>query len=104
MTVCRRLTDLAVFELAGLDALARISLVRVNRLTDNGLLFLAEHCPSLEQLHLSYCDHISLDAVHFALRSLASLQKLSVTGVRSFNRKGVQRFSDAAPAVSLVQY
>ena len=58
--VCRHLTDMAVFELASLANLQRLSLVRVQKLTDNAVFFLAEHATGLERLHLSYCDRLSL--------------------------------------------
>jgi len=97
VSFCRHLTDMSVFELAGLSSLRRLSLVRVHKLTDNAVFFLAEHAPLLEHLHLSYCDRISLDAVHLLLKKLAELQRLTVTGMRSFKRKGVERFSDPPP-------
>jgi F-box and leucine-rich repeat protein GRR1 len=97
LAFCRHLTDMAVFELAGLDSLRRLSLVRVHKLTDIALFSLAEHAPSLERLHLSYCDNISLDAVHLMLKKLGKLQHLTATGIPSFKRRGVQRFSDSPP-------
>lgn len=97
--VCRHLTDMSVFELAGLSSLRRLSLVRVHKLTDNAIDFLAEHATSLERLHLSYCDRLSLDAIHLLLKRLVKLQHLTATGVPSFKRKGVSRFSDPPPCV-----
>ncbi|KAF8165544.1 hypothetical protein B0H34DRAFT_689516 [Crassisporium funariophilum] len=95
---CRNLTDMSVFELAGLPSLRRLSLVRVHKLTDIAIFALAEHATSLERLHLSYCDHLSLDAVHLLLRKLDRLQHLTATGIPSFRRRGVHRFSEPAPA------
>jgi F-box and leucine-rich repeat protein GRR1 len=96
---------MSVFELAGLSGLRRLSLVRVHKLTDNAVFFLAEHAPSLEHIHLSYCDRISLDAVHLLMKKLPGLQHLTMTGVRSFKRQGVERFSDPPPHVStLISY
>ncbi|KAL1661101.1 hypothetical protein GGF50DRAFT_105685 [Schizophyllum commune] len=93
---CRHLSDLSVFELAGLK-IRRLSLVRVHKLTDIALFALAEHAQTLERLHLSYCDRISLDAMHLLLKRLTNLRHLTATGVPACRRKGVQRFSDAAP-------
>ncbi|KAF8914187.1 hypothetical protein CPB84DRAFT_1811580 [Gymnopilus junonius] len=95
---CRNLTDLSVFELASLSSLRRLSLVRVHKLTDIGIFSLAEHAIGLERLHLSYCDHLSLDAIHALLRRLERLQHLSATGIPSFRRTGVNRFSEPTPA------
>ncbi|KAF9481822.1 RNI-like protein [Pholiota conissans] len=97
---CRNLTDMSVFELAGLSSLRRLSLVRVHKITDIGLYALAEHATELERLHLSYCDRLSLDAVHLLLQKLVRLQHLTATGIPSFRRKGVHRFSEPTPAVS----
>jgi len=94
---CRNLTDMSVFEFAGLKALRRLSLVRVHKVTDIGIFSLAEHATSLERLHLSYCDGLSLEAIHLLLRKLESLQHLTATGVPSFRRKGIHRFSDGPP-------
>lgn len=92
---------MAIFELAGLTGLQRLSLVRVQKLTDNAVFFLAEHAKGLERLHLSYCDHLSLSAMMLLLRKLPNLQHLTTTGVPSFKRKGIKRFSDPPPSVCL---
>ena len=97
--VCRNLTDMSVFELAELGNLRRLSLVRVHKLTDIGIFALAEHAVGLERLHLSYCDHLSLDAVHLLLQKLDGLRHLTATGIPCMRRKGVQRFSEATPPV-----
>ncbi|KAF7776662.1 hypothetical protein Agabi119p4_5055 [Agaricus bisporus var. burnettii] len=78
---CRDLTDMSVFELAGLAGLRRLSLVRVQKLTDLALFALAEQATLLERLHLSYCDHFSLEAIR----------------VSSMKRKCMQRFSESPP-------
>ncbi|KAF9464391.1 hypothetical protein BDZ94DRAFT_1162081 [Collybia nuda] len=96
---CRNLTDMSVFELAGLKDLRRLSLVRVHKLTDIAIFSLAEHATALERLHLSYCDRLSLDAIHLLLRKLEHLQHLTATGVPSFKKKGIHRFSDIPPMV-----
>ncbi|KAG6831395.1 hypothetical protein H0H92_010997 [Tricholoma furcatifolium] len=96
--VCRNLTDMSVFELASLKGLRRLSLVRMQKLTDIAIFSLAEHATCLERLHLSYCDRISLDAVHMLLSKRRELHHLTATGIPSFRRKGVERFSDPSPA------
>jgi F-box and leucine-rich repeat protein GRR1 len=93
---------MAVFELAGLTNLQRLSLVRVQKLTDNAVFFLAEHATGLERLHLSYCDRLSLFAVQHLLRKLVKLQHLTATGIPAFKRKGIKRFSDPPPSVSVI--
>jgi len=89
---------MSVFEFAGLKGLRRLSLVRVHKVTDIGIFSLAEHATALERLHLSYCDGLSLQAIHLLLRKL-ELQHLTATGVPSVRRIGIHRFSDAPPPV-----
>ncbi|KAJ4478308.1 hypothetical protein J3R30DRAFT_3480420 [Lentinula aciculospora] len=95
---CHLLTDLAVFELAGLPKLRRIGLVRVPNLTDEAVFALAERHATLERIHLSYCDQISVMAIHFLLQKLHKLTHLSLTGVTAFRQPELQRFCRAAPA------
>jgi len=91
---------MSIFELAGLQSLRRLNLIRLHKLTDIGVFSLAEYATKLERLHLSYCDHLSLDAIHLLLRKLDRLQQLTATGIPSLNRRrGVHRFSESAPEV-----
>lgn len=89
-----------MFELAGLPKLRRIGLVRVHNLTDEAVFALAERHATLERIHLSYCDQISVMAIHFLLQKLHKLTHLSLTGVTAFRQPELQRFCRAAPAVS----
>lgn len=98
--VCSNLGDLAVLELATLPSLKRLSLVQLRKLTDNAVFFLAEHTPTLERLHLSHCDGVSLDSIHHAIRKLSVLVHLSATGIPALARPGVERFSEQATQVS----
>jgi len=90
---------MSIFGFAGLKGLRRLSLVRVHKITDIGIFSLAEHATTLERLHLSYCDGLSLDAIHVLLRKLEFLQHLTATGIPSFRRQGIHRFSDVPPVV-----
>lgn len=94
---CSNLGDLAVLELATLPLLRRLSLVRLRKLTDNAVFFLAEHTPTLERLHLSHCDGLSLDSMHHVIRKLPELVHLSATGIPALTRPGVERFSERPP-------
>lgn len=89
-----------MLELATLPSLRRLSLVQLRKLTDNAVFFLAEHTPTLERLHLSHCDGLSLDSIHHAIRKLEGLVHLSATGIPALARPGVERFSERAPQVS----
>ena len=83
---CPRLTDMSVFELSGLAKLRRIGLVRVVNLTDQAISALADRHSTLERIHLSYCEHITVLAIHFLLQRLHKLTHLSLTGVPAFQR------------------
>lgn len=91
---------MSVFELAELQQLHRLVLVRVPKLTDNAVYHLGDHARSLERLHLSYCDRITLKAIHHLLRHAPRLNHLTATGVPAARRMGLRRFSDRAPEVS----
>ncbi|CCM04051.1 uncharacterized protein FIBRA_06210 [Fibroporia radiculosa] len=94
---CLRLTDMSVFELSSLQKLRRIGLVRVSNLTDQAIYALGERHATLERIHLSYCDQISVMSVHFLLQKLPKLTHLSLTGVPAFLRPEVQQFCRDPP-------
>jgi F-box and leucine-rich repeat protein GRR1 len=99
-TDCVLLTDMSVFELSALPKLRRVGLVRVNQLTDEAIYALGERHATLERIHLSYCDQISVMAIHFLLLKLHKLTHLSLTGVPSFRQSELQQFCREAPKVS----
>ncbi|KAK7060476.1 SCF ubiquitin ligase complex subunit [Paramarasmius palmivorus] len=95
---CVLLTDMAVFELSSLPKLRRVGLVRVSNLTDEAIYALAERHATLERIHLSYCDQISVMAIHFLLQKLHKLTHLSLTGVPAFRQPELQRFCREPPS------
>ena len=99
LTDCVLLTDMSVFELSALPKLRRVGLVRVNQLTDEAIYALAERHATLERIHLSYCDQISVMAIHFLLLKLHKLTHLSLTGVTAFRQQELQQFCREAPKV-----
>ncbi|EMD40882.1 hypothetical protein CERSUDRAFT_111463 [Gelatoporia subvermispora B] len=94
---CPQLTDISAFELANLQKLRRIGLVRVNNLTDQAIYALAERHATLERIHLSYCDQITVLAIHFLLQKLPKLTHLSLTGIPAFRRPELQQFCRDPP-------
>ncbi|KZT29305.1 RNI-like protein [Neolentinus lepideus HHB14362 ss-1] len=94
---CTHLTDLSVFELSTLQKLRRIGLVRVHNLTDEAIYALADRHATLERIHLSYCEQVSVIAIHFLLQRLRKLTHLSLTGIPSFRRSELQRFCRVPP-------
>lgn len=98
---CTLLTDMSVFELSSLPKLRRIGLVRVNNLTDEAIYALANRDATLERIHLSYCDQITVMAIHFLLQKLNKLTHLSLTGIPAFRKTELQQFCRAPPPVCL---
>jgi len=96
---CQYLTDLSVFELANLPKLRRIGLTRLNNLTDKAIYALGDRHQTLERVHLSYCDQITLTAIHDLLQRLQRLTHLSLTGNPAFLRPELQRFCRPPPDV-----
>ncbi|KIJ58308.1 hypothetical protein HYDPIDRAFT_55403, partial [Hydnomerulius pinastri MD-312] len=94
---CVLLTDMSVFELSSLPKLRRIGLVRVSNLTDEAIYALAERHSTLERIHLSYCDQISVMAIHFLLQKLHKLTHLSLTGIPSFRKPELQQYCRQPP-------
>ncbi|GAA97197.1 uncharacterized protein L969DRAFT_44274 [Mixia osmundae IAM 14324] len=94
---CPLLTDMSVQEMAaGLTKLKRIGLVRVTNLTDLAISALMQRS-SLERVHLSYCENISVPAIHALLQQLRRLTHLSLTGVPAFRRPELQLFCRSPP-------
>ena len=90
---------MSVFELASLPKLRRIGLVRVNNLTDEAIYSLGDRHQTLERVHLSYCDQITVMAIHYLLQKLQKLNHLSLTGIPAFRRPELQQFCRTPPAV-----
>src|SRR5277367_2726575 len=99
VTDCIHLTDMSVFELANLPKLRRIGLVRVSNITDEAIYSLANrHAATLERIHLSYCDQISVMAIHFLLQRLPKLTHLSLTAIPAFSKPELRKFCRPPPS------
>lgn len=90
---------MSVHELATLPKLRRIGLVRVTNLTDQAIYSLADRHSTLERIHLSYCENITVIAIHFLLQNLTKLTHLSLTGIPAFRRQELQQFCRSPPRV-----
>jgi F-box and leucine-rich repeat protein GRR1 len=90
---------MSVFELASLPKLRRIGLVRVSSLTDEAIYSLGDRHQTLERVHLSYCDQITVMAIHYLLQKLQKLNHLSLTGIPAFRRPELQQFCRTPPPV-----
>lgn len=72
----------------------------MTNLTDEGIYALVERHSSLERIHLSYCDQVSVRAITFLLNRLMRLTHLSLTGVTAFKTPELQSFCRPTPPVS----
>lgn len=101
LACCPQLTDMSVFEIASnLTKLRRIGLVKIVNLTDQAIYALVdrgERQPSLERIHLSYCDNLSVPAITYMLARVPHVTHLSLTGVSAFRHKDYQQFCRPAP-------
>ena len=91
---------MSVFELAALQKLRRIGLVRVNNLTDEAVYALTSRHATLERIHLSYCNQISVSAINSMLQKLPKLTHLSLTSIDAFMDPKFQQFCGQPPSVS----
>ncbi|GAA6047998.1 hypothetical protein JCM3770_006462 [Rhodotorula araucariae] len=97
LACCSNLTDVSVLELtANLPRIKRIGLVRVVNITDESIYALRART-SLERIHLSYCDNLTVGAVNEMLQALPRVTHLSLTGVSSFRKRALQQFCRAPP-------
>lgn len=73
--------------------------LQVQNLTDRAIYALVEKHTSLERIHLSYCDNITVPAVFWLLQRLDRLTHLSLTGVPAFLREELQSMCRTPPKV-----
>ncbi|TCD67495.1 hypothetical protein EIP91_012300, partial [Steccherinum ochraceum] len=97
VSYCSRLTDLSILEFGSLLELNRLIANNIPAITDNSVLFLADHALTIADLQLSYCPQISLEAFHTLILRLTRLEQLSMSGIPSFTRKGLKQFSESPP-------
>lgn len=78
--------------------------VQVTNVTNLAIQSLAQRSATLERVHLSYCEKISVPAVAYLLNKLPHLTHLSVTGIAAFRTPELQQFCRTAPEVSSTQW
>jgi hypothetical protein len=91
---------MSVSELAtNIPKLKRVGLVKVVNITDEAIHSLVERAATLERLHLSYCNNLTIPAVTYLLNKLPRLTHLSLTGVAAFRHPALQAYCRPAPKV-----
>ena len=73
---------------------------QVSNITDQAIYSLVDRHTSLERVHLSYCENISVPAVFWLLQRLLKLTHLSLTGIPAFRRPELQEMCRDPPEVS----
>ncbi|ODN75526.1 hypothetical protein L202_06652 [Cryptococcus amylolentus CBS 6039] len=98
LACCTNLTDACVAEIGeSMPKLKRFGLVKVNNITDEALYALVKKHTTLERVHLSYCEQLTIKGVAFMLNRLNGLKHLSLTGVSSFRVQELQSFCRPPP-------
>ncbi|KAE8540539.1 hypothetical protein D1P53_003489 [Cryptococcus gattii VGV] len=98
LACCALLTDACVAEIGeNMPKLKRFGLVKVTNITDDAIYSLVRRHTSLERVHLSYCDQLSVKAVAYLLNKLPHIKHLSLTGVSSFKVPELQEFCRPPP-------
>lgn len=97
---CSQLTDWTLIELATLQKLRRIGLVKCNLITDGGILELVrrrgeQDC--LERVHLSYCTNLTIGPIFLLLKNCPKLTHLSLTGISAFLRREITQYCRDPP-------
>lgn len=99
---CTQLTNATLEEMANLQRLRRIGLVKCSNITDDGILALARSRrgveDTLERVHLSYCSNLHLFPIYQLLRSCPRLTHLSLTGVTAFLRADITQYCRDPPS------
>ncbi|GME76278.1 unnamed protein product [Ambrosiozyma monospora] len=100
LACCTQLTNATVIELAQLQKLRRIGLVKCSSITDEGIIALADARyldDTLERVHLSYCINLTLYPIYKLLKSCPKLTHISLTGVSPFLRPDITRYCRDPP-------
>ncbi|ODV58523.1 SCF ubiquitin ligase complex subunit GRR1, partial [Ascoidea rubescens DSM 1968] len=101
LACCSQLTDVTVKELATLRRLRRIGLVKCYQITNEGILELVRirgNDDTLERVHLSYCQNLTIPPIFQLLISCPKLAHLSLTGIVAFLRNDIRKFCREAPS------
>ncbi|KAI8373510.1 hypothetical protein EDC96DRAFT_605741 [Choanephora cucurbitarum] len=97
---CHRLGDDSVAALAGLPKLKRIGLVKCHRVTNRAIFALTRYARtsiSLERIHLSYCEQLTVQAIAVLVLHCRHLTHLSLSFVPAFQHEEFQQFCRPPP-------
>jgi F-box and leucine-rich repeat protein GRR1 len=104
---CHKLGDDTVLALASLPKLKRIGLVKCTRITNRAILALTRNARtsvSLERIHLSYCDQLTVQAISVLVMHCKRLTHLSLSFVPAFQHQEFQQFCRPPPKEYNAEY
>ncbi|CAO3638473.1 unnamed protein product [Mucor fragilis] len=97
---CHKLGDATVAALAALPKLKRIGLVKCHRITNHAIMALTRNARtsvSLERIHLSYCEQLTVQAISVLVIHCRRLTHLSLSFIPAFQHEEFQRFCRPPP-------
>ncbi|KAI8070184.1 hypothetical protein BDF21DRAFT_344757 [Thamnidium elegans] len=104
---CNNLGDDTVIALATLPKLKRIGLVKCTRITNRAIMSLTRNARtsiSLERIHLSYCDQLTVQAISVLVIHCRRLTHLSLSFVPAFQNPEFQQFCRPPPKEYNAEY
>lgn len=104
---CHKLGDDTVIALASLPKLKRIGLVKCTRITNRAIMALTRNARtsfSLERIHLSYCDQLTVQAISVLVIHCKRLTHLSLSFVPAFQHQEFQQFCRPPPKEYNAEY
>eukprot|EP00062_Callorhinchus_milii_P019968 gi/632975100/ref/XP_007904038.1/ PREDICTED: leucine-rich repeat-containing protein 29 isoform X2 [Callorhinchus milii] len=79
LTACTKLTDASITKEIRFEELQALSLSLVNQITDESMVSIALHCPSLERLSVSHCSHLTDKGMMEVVRHTKRLTHLDIS-------------------------
>lgn len=104
---CHNLGDETVIALASLPKLKRIGLVKCTRITNRAIMALTRNARtsvSLERIHLSYCNQLTVHAISVLVIHCRRLNHLSLSFVPAFQNQEIQAFCRPPPKEYNAEY
>ena len=100
LSFCVSVTDTGLKSLSSSESLEDLRLRSCDNISDIGLGFLADGCPGLAKLDVSFCDRVSDSSMAHIATGLAQLQSLSLSSCQ-ITDAGIVRIQDMSSLETL---